>query len=285
MNAVIIEPDGSWTLRGHRFAAGGLDVMLLADPDAVLASLRRWEERDWWYDEVWAEGGILVNAGSRELTFFGGYELVRTIPYRRRYLDVLSVVWADWQVRWAWRRTVDILDAVGLAAYPADAVARPQMEWGGVDGTLRPHLEVYCHVLSVREAAGTLRLNWAPRRTVRALLTAGPGALATTGPGQPGLTWPDPGTWGDGAHVDLTTRTLTYWSIDGMVWPGPGDAWRGWQLRFDEDRYENQVAEFGGALVMPGPPLSQTIAEMTSAADRLMLSPGQRELIGSALRL
>jgi hypothetical protein len=70
-----------------------------------------------------------------------------------------------------------------------------------------------------------------------------------------------------------------------MVWPDPGDAWPGWRVRFEEDRYENQVAECGGALVMPGPSLSETIAEMTSAAGRLMLSPGQREFIGSALRL
>jgi hypothetical protein len=285
MNAVLIEPDGSWTLRGHRWAAEGLELMLLAEPDAVIGHLRRWEERDWWYDEIWAEGGIVVDAGRRDLTFFGGYELVRTIPMRRRYLDVLGVVWAGWRVRWAWRRTADILDPVGLAAWPAEGPARLPLEWGGTGGPPRPQLDVYCHALSVRDSAGTLRLYWGPRRAVRAVLAAGPAVVTGTGPGQPRLTWPDPATWGDGAHVDLRTRTLTYWSIDGMVWPDPADAWPGWRLRFDEDRYENQVAECGGALVMPGPPLPETIEEMTSAAERLKIPSSQREFIGSALRL
>jgi hypothetical protein len=41
---VIIEPDGSWTLRGSRWAAEFLDVELLDDPDTVISRLRDWPE-------------------------------------------------------------------------------------------------------------------------------------------------------------------------------------------------------------------------------------------------
>jgi hypothetical protein len=285
MNVVIIEPDRSWTLRGHSWAAEYLDVDLLNEPEAVVANLRQYEERDWWYDEIFAEGGVVVDVGTRELVCFGGYELVRTIPMHRRYLEVLGAVWAGWQVRWAWRRQAGILGAVGLADHPAGRERLP-LEWADKGNVADSWPDLYDHVLSVRDPAGNLRLHLARRRAVRDVLVAGPAIAGTTGAGRATLALPDPGTWGDGAHIDLGTRSLTYWTRDGLVPPPDLDStWPGWQLRFDQDRYENQVAECGGALVMPEPPLGETVAAMIDAIGRLRMPPPRREFIECALRL
>jgi hypothetical protein len=207
MNAVIIEPDGSWTLRGHRLAAEGLDVTLLAEPDAVIAYLRRWEERDWWYDEIWAEGGIVVDASTRELAFFGGCELVRTIPMRRRYLDVLGAVWAGWRVRWAWRRTADILGAIGLAAHPAGGAARPPVEW---DPRRRRYPSAPGHLLSCAQRARRCR-DLAP-----ALGTA-PGGAGSAG-GRPGCL--DRGRARPGQADLARSGDLGRWRARGPAHPG-----------------------------------------------------------------
>lgn len=285
MNAVIIEADRSWTLRGHSWGAEYLDVDLLNEPDAVIAHLRDYQVRDWWYDEIFAEGGVVVDAGTRELVCFGGFELVRTIPMHRRYLEVLAAVWAGWRVRWAWRRQADILGAIDLVDGPADRHRLP-LEWADKGNVADSWPDLYNHVLSVRDPAGKLRLHLARRRAVRDVLVAGPAIVGTAGPGRATLAQPDPGTWGDGAHIDLGNRTLTYWTRDGLVPPPDLDStWPGWQLRFDQDRYENQVAECGGALVMPEPPVGETVAAMIDAVGRLSMRPPRREFIERALRL
>jgi len=286
MNAVIIEPDGSWTLRGHRWAAEDLDLMLLQEPDAVIASLRTWEECDWFYDDVWAEGGVLVNAGPRELVFFGGFTLVRTIPMRRRYVELLGAVWAGWQVRWAWRHTADILGPVGLTPDRPDLGPALPVEWVDAGRATAPSADLYGHVLSVRDPAGKLRLYRARHWALRQVLTAGQGILVRIGPGRATLALPDPASWGDGAHIDVSSRSVACWSRDGLLPPPELDRdWPGWRLRFDEDRYENQVAECGGALVMPEQPLEQTVAEMIDSIARMPMPADKREFIETALRL
>jgi hypothetical protein len=283
---VIIEPDGSCTLRGDNGGAEFLDLILLDEPDAVIASLRSWRERDWWYEHPWDEGGVLVNLGTRELVFFGGFTLVRTIPMRRRYVQALGAVWAGWQVRWAWRHTADILDPIGLAPEPFD-VPLPPAEWADAGLTKVPSTDRYGHLLSVRDPAGNLRLHWAPHWGLRQTLTAGPAILSRIGPGGTRLTLPDPVTWGDGAHIDLNARSLACWSRDGLQPPPDLDrTWPGWRLSLDDDRYENQVAQCGGALVMAEPPLEQTISEMIDSLGWLYVppSPGERVFIETALR-
>lgn len=188
MNAVIVEQDGSWTLQGHPRAAEFLDVTLRNEPEAVVSHLRIWEKCEWLYDEVFAEGGVLVNAPTRELVFFGGIELVRTIPMRRKYLEVLAAVWAGWRVRWAWHRTADILGAVGLAASYSLIDPSQPVQWDDAPGG-----PVLYH--RVRDRAGKLRLHRARHRAVRQVLVAGPAILNTIGPGRQTLALPDPMSW------------------------------------------------------------------------------------------
>lgn len=83
----------------------------------------------------------------------------------------------------------------------------------------------------------------------------------------------------------MSARTLVYWTVHGMVpLPDPAAAWPGWQLRFDEDRYENQVAGCDGALLMPGPSPEEVVAEMADSVSRLYLAPRERDFIRAALR-
>ncbi|WP_289138437.1 hypothetical protein [uncultured Brevibacillus sp.] len=67
-----------------------------------------------WLDDVWAEGGAVLDVDKKKLVFYGGEDILYNIPLRNLYLKLmrkiwhaydlpnlseqLSVKWSDWEV-------------------------------------------------------------------------------------------------------------------------------------------------------------------------------------------
>ena len=70
-------------------------------------------------DEIWAEGGAVLDRDARELLLFGGEIEISQIPVRRLYLSLLRRVWEGWDVQWAQEGVADLADCIG---YPREEV-------------------------------------------------------------------------------------------------------------------------------------------------------------------
>ncbi len=84
---------------------------------AAFIRLQRPVDVSGWLDEVWAEGGALLDLDEKHLLLFGGEDLLYDVPLRRVYLELLAQVWKGWTVRWAYEGIADLADYVG---YPRD---------------------------------------------------------------------------------------------------------------------------------------------------------------------
>jgi hypothetical protein len=113
-NYVVFE-NGKYRLFYSHWAANTIDRDLFWGPRAALTFIRQQREMspDDWLDDVWCEGGAVVDLDGRILTFFGGEDVIYEIPLRRLYLRFLSKSWEDWQIRWAHEGIADLADAAG----------------------------------------------------------------------------------------------------------------------------------------------------------------------------
>jgi hypothetical protein len=242
-NLVIVE-NGQWQLHySHTTGCCMLDALAFG-PDFALRYIRlhRRCPRDEWTDPPWADGGALVDVDARRLLFFGD-ELMTTMPERRAMLAVLAVTWPDYAVGWAYGGTDEIAAYVG--AEPRRPIGRngqPLKRARGRDGL--------CHVVSVIDEDGTLRL-W-PLWWGYSSAWQGPSMLKTL-PGK-GVTRMHRVTIPEsGVHVDVPNRSVGVWTTSEArgLFDALDDRWPGWRTECWDDRYEEQVARFQGALRVP----------------------------------
>lgn len=72
-----------------------------------------------WLDDVWAEGGAVLDLKRKKLILYGGEEIQYDIPLRNLYLKLMSNTWHGWDIQWAHRGIVDLATYVG---YPKEKV-------------------------------------------------------------------------------------------------------------------------------------------------------------------
>jgi len=118
---LIIATNERYDLFYSHWAANTLPQDLFWGPDHAMAFIRvqRHVDESGWLDDIWAEGGAVLDQTNRCLTLFGGEDIRFDVPLRRIYLELLGKVWKGWQVRWAHNGIVDLADYVG---YPRDKV-------------------------------------------------------------------------------------------------------------------------------------------------------------------
>jgi hypothetical protein len=110
-NYVLIE-EGHHQIYFSRWGAPTIPSVLLSGPVATIAFVRALTPDDEILDEVWAEGGMLLDIDNRRLRFFGGVK-VASAPYLQRpLLRVLRRLWPGWSVEWALLGIADL--ALGL---------------------------------------------------------------------------------------------------------------------------------------------------------------------------
>jgi hypothetical protein len=87
--------------------------VLLAGPEGTLEYIRQLTPDDSLLDDVWAEGGVLVNVDTHRALFWGG-DTIAVHPYLRRpLLAALSSLWPGWSIDWALFGVVDLARNIG----------------------------------------------------------------------------------------------------------------------------------------------------------------------------
>jgi hypothetical protein len=217
-----------------------------------------------WLNDVWAEGGAVIDLDCKTLILYGGEDLGSHIPLRRLYLQLLQEVWEGWAIRWAKRGILDMAEYVGLPkervidghfASSEFVVAEPRWAWAIGSMLLEDHT---VHLFPLE---GGIQLE----------LAAGP-ELINSMREHAGYTHLPLAEWGApfplaGYHVDVRERYVEYWqaapAFDPETYIVP--CWPGWRVTWLEDNYEVHLARLGDRVSLPTWSTEELLSRVQSA--------------------
>lgn len=253
-NIVLVDHDG-WQLRYAHWAGCRMLDALLAGPEMAVRYIRGQQTSDFWTDELWADGGLLLDLTERRLLFFGE-ELMATMNERRAMFEVLVLLWPGYTISWAYGATAEIAAYVGAQASLRDMPSEPELTLAEDTGRLH-------HLVTVIDRIGRVRA-W-PLWWGSSAAWLGPDLLdSLPGPGEPALQLgviPE-----SGVYVNVPNKTLGVW----MTRPVPGllrwlpQLWPGWRTEFWEDRFEEHLRRCGGQITAPMVDIDSGVAEAQS---------------------
>ncbi|MEU9301034.1 hypothetical protein [Streptomyces sp. NPDC048269] len=255
---VLAGPEGH-TRHRSSYGAVGLDLDVLAGPEAVIPFLRDHAPEDGWYPDDMVEAGVLVDPVRRLLLIFAWEGRTASTRTRSAHLELLRCAWAGWQVRWLYDGQSGLRAHLGLdpeeargAVYPGPALEPGDEELDDPDPmvavvTVGPDR---CHVLAdiedhpVEEGPALLdRLRGAPHHGSHRLPA------------------------GAGIHVDPERRQLGWWLTTARAHAREVAArWPGWTVEFWEDRWNEHVRASGGRFTPPVPDHAVVLAEVRDEA-------------------
>ncbi|TDD88656.1 hypothetical protein E1293_05970 [Actinomadura darangshiensis] len=264
-NFALIDEDG---LRLHysHWGADRVCSALAAGPAAAgrfIAAQHRCDDpaRDW-LNDVWAEGGALVDETTRTLWFYGG-QLLLDLPFKRAFLALLELTWPDWTVRWAYDGVGDLAAAAGI---DRSAVRSPDADERAMPRESDPLVEWRVHLLTVRADGETTAY---PLSEEAHTAWQGPELLGMLpAGGHPRLDLEEIPV--SGLHMDVAARTAGVWlgHTSRGLFPEVAALWPGWRVEFWEDRYEEQLARCGGAITVPDMDPAAALEEVLSRIAR-----------------
>jgi hypothetical protein len=238
--------------RAQLFEGGGLPA-LRADEPCPAPPGTPVEKPEGWLDDVWSEGGAVIDLDRRVLLLYGGEDIEWDVPLRRLYLALLRQVWQSWEVRWALIGILELADYVGL---PRHLVMTEPEEWdpppiGRVDTKRVPT------IASVVFEDGTLQLFPLFMQTYP-YLYAGPQTVDILAQEQ-GFSSLPLGEWESwipqgGFHIDVQRREIECWmartgNADPEIQMAP--RWPGWRFCWLGDDYEAHLERLGGRIRWP----------------------------------
>jgi hypothetical protein len=257
-NYIIIDDHG-FVLKYSHWGANAIDGDMFWGPAHALAFINAQRDTDEWLDDIWCEGGALVDLPKRTMLWFGGEDIVHDVMRHRLYMALLARTWPGWSVRCAFEGLCDVVDHLGLARDPVRSgrERKPRTKW--VE-TGRWNWGVY----TLRRTDGRITAHVSPVRVDE--LFHFPADVLASFVGAPSCELPLEGDLrpAGGAHIDETERRIDLWSpeyapdLSTRVWPG-------WRLEHHGGRFEDQLERAGGALVL-------TPASQASAIEGLVAS-------------
>jgi hypothetical protein len=196
-------------------------------------------------DEVWAEGGAVIDLDRKFLLLFGGEDLCYDLSTRRLFLRLLKNRWEGWDTQWAHEGVCDLVDYLHI---PRSTVLVQQSPAPPVPFKLakpRPHPTT---LASLKLLRGQTMLFPTYDR-MREHLSAGPALLEMNKTG--GLAefhMPDGLPTNGGFHIDEARQSIEIWT----TWNAPNILervtawWPGWSVAWYQDRFELQIERTGG---------------------------------------
>jgi hypothetical protein len=253
-NLIVVEGGDYQLFYGH-WCANTLPRDLFWGPEHALAFIRIQRPVDDWLDDVWAEGGALLDLDRNHFLLYGGEDVLHDVPLRRVYLALLAKVWGGWTVRWAHEGIAALADYV---RYPRGKVlTKPDSEFAACTLSPPEQKDWTDLVASVRFHDGTMRL-FPLAGDLPCYLSGGP--KLTENIQSEGLDWLFLDEWTNefpagGFHMDLSVLRLDFWVARDApdILSRTEQAWAGWQVCWHCDRYEAQLERTAGVLRFPLP--------------------------------
>lgn len=256
-NLITVE-DGEYTVRYDHWCANRLDDILFWGVGHALDYFAAQEEvgDEGWLDDVWAEGGAVLDLDNKHLLWWGGEAILWELPRRRVFLKLQEKVWNGWTIEWAHRGIVDLAEYVG---YPKEYVLTDrENERETVSLRLAEKQWRTVAIGSIATVEGDVKL-FALNCDCEKYLFNGTSLAdrCRTEAGLDKIIWIE---WGEiyefpqgGFHIKEKNKTVEFWSIRNCSNEVPElkRLWDGWDVIWYQDRYEFQVERLGNKLVFP----------------------------------
>jgi hypothetical protein len=285
-NLLLVDETG-YTLYYCHWCGKSIPEDVFWGPQYAIPFIRQQREvnvADGWLDDVWAEGGVLVDISRHTLLLWGGESLSYDIPLRRLYLELLEEVWSVWKVQWAHDSILDLARYVG---FPKDRV-RAKGERDPSHDTLDIPREKdwTALVASIVLEDGTMRLFPLIDLHAHDYLETGPSLIKTISPKSgfdtlPLEDWTKEFPRG-GFHIDVAKKQVAFWgayergAVDYIV-----PAWDGWEVIWLQDNFEYQLARTEGRLTLP----MRSTEAMLEAVTKLLLQEAHPSMVDMILRM
>jgi hypothetical protein len=240
-NIVLVDRDG-WQLRYSHWGGCRLLDALIAGPSMAKSYILAQQEGEFWTDELWADGGLVLDLVEHRLVFFGE-EIMTTMNERRAMFEVLALLWPGYSISWAYDATAEIAAYVHHDLHVCEQPSQPEL----ILAADTSHLH---HLVTVVGEDGAFRawpLWWGSSAAWHGtqLTDILPGVGRETLSLQ---TIPE-----SGVHVDVPDKTLGVWLTNPI--PGlfrwPPHLWPGWHIECWDDRYEEHLFRCGPAIIAP----------------------------------
>ncbi len=229
------------------------------------------QDENGWLDEIWAEGGVIVDIQNHHLMLWGGETIHYEIPLRRLYLDLLQEVWQGWTVRWASNRIYEMADYLGVERTIVMS-GKIEDKDGIINLTLPDKLESIRTIATIRWNQNDLLIL--PTNHDLTVLYFGDELLLKAKPlplSSHRKTFVVKGEFPYyGFHIDLETQSIVIW---GRYMPNLEviqQAWQGWTIHWMEDDYQLHITLTKGSLIWEIPDkealLSQLEKEMVESS-------------------
>ena len=267
---LIIVQYGNYELFYSHWAANTLTSDLFWSPEFATAFIQTQQEVDkesGWLDEVWAEGGAVVDWDNKVFLLFGGEDVLWNVPLRRLYLKLIGCIWQGWTIKWAYEGIADIADYVN---YPRSKVLAKQIVEPKIDS--KPKRDNKCDlsppeekswayaIISVVFSDNSIGL-FPLSSDMENLLYSG-SQLAREVVNQRNLAlkeiilgeWVEDFPWG-GIHLDLASHDLEFWLADDSIdiVKRIEQYWSDWNIVFHQDNFEFQELKTNNKLQFSKP--------------------------------
>ncbi|OKP92742.1 hypothetical protein [Paenibacillus sp. P32E] len=219
-----------------------------------------------WLNDIWAEGGAVLDVDMKKLLIYGGEDIRFDIPLRNLYLQLLGKTWAGWEVEWASGGIADIASYVG---YPKEKVLTDhEDDLKGISLTPPEYRDWVETIASVSFSANEM-LMFPLGGGIDEYLFHGPEMVQKINRayGYPKLTlseWKKDFPLG-GFHLDIAQKRLEFWHADVIsglsrqlqcIWPG-------WDVIENYSDYESQLRSTHGLLQFQTVHEQQLLDELT----------------------
>lgn len=257
---MVVAPDGYELYYSH-WGANTVDRDVFFGPEIALEYFRRQrrvQPPDGWLDEIWGEGGALLDPARKTLLYFGGEDTLFELPRRRVFQRMLEHVWAGWDVRWAQEGLGDFADYLEISRDLVRSHKQPCK--------LAP--------IALEPAFFSVLVSYSGRlypvtQVLPKVLGHGPGLLLSLRRLH-GLSRLAPDEFPrSGLHIDEEARCLEFWSAA----PVPDlpirarELWPGWHIAFLRDAAERHLDRLTG-LTCPPHDKEQLVADLCAYLTR-----------------
>ncbi|RUT30494.1 hypothetical protein EJP77_11690 [Paenibacillus zeisoli] len=204
-----------------------------------------------WLDDVWAEGGAILDLDKKKLIFYGGEDLLYDIPLRKLYLKLMRTTWQDWEIEWAYEGILDLATYVG---YPKEKVLTSSEIDINYLSLAPPEEKSWVDTVASVKFSQNELLLFPISGGVDIYLSYGPDLINNIDKsfGYKSISlkeWSKDFPMG-GFHIDITSNRLEYWHANDIpnISQELRSKWPDWDVIENYDNYESQYNSTNGLL-------------------------------------
>lgn len=248
-NLVIIE-NGTTQIYYDHWAANRLDQELFWGPKLAYLFIKQLEPtQNFWSDDVYCEGGCVLDCDNKHLIWFGGDDIMYDASENLIHSELMKVQWEGWNIEWATDGVYDIAEKAGIKKefVMSNSDFKPNhLEQARID---KSHENTFLYANGITSFTcnnqtksavlhgelASLAHSELTKKKLLKLINEFPvetfERVKKLGHDWPGLEW--------GAHFDFNTMSITSWCPN----PDPGlierlqDHWHGWTLNLNGPDY------------------------------------------------